>query len=90
MDNVWVNMFEVSKRHTSQYFVDVVKDKWRTKNNNLEFLIGCRSFSDPKDDTWETLTDLSSSGNDPEHMMTVVAVVKQVEVMSILLVVSYM
>ena len=37
-----VNIFEVSKRDSdkSQYFVDVVKDKRRTKNNNLEFLIG--------------------------------------------------
>ncbi len=35
-----VNIFEVSKRHKTQYFVDKVKDKRRTKNNNLEFLIG--------------------------------------------------
>ena len=35
-----VNIFEVSKRDKIQYFVDVVKDKRRTKNNNLEFLIG--------------------------------------------------
>jgi hypothetical protein len=35
-----VNIFEVSKRDNPQYFVDVVKDKRRTKNNNLEFLIG--------------------------------------------------
>ena len=35
-----VNIFEVSKRDKPQYFVDVVKDKRRTKNNNLEFLIG--------------------------------------------------
>ena len=35
-----VYIFEVSKRDKSQYFVDVVKDKRRTKNNNLEFLIG--------------------------------------------------
>ena len=35
-----VNIFEVSKRDKSQYFVDVVKDKRRTKNNNLECLIG--------------------------------------------------
>ena len=35
-----VNIFETSKRDKSQYFVDVVKDKRRTKNNNLEFLIG--------------------------------------------------
>ena len=35
-----VNIFEVSKRDKSQYFVDVVKDKRRTTNNNLEFLIG--------------------------------------------------
>ncbi len=33
------NPFEESRRDKSQYFVDVVKDK-RTKNNNLEFLIG--------------------------------------------------
>jgi hypothetical protein len=30
-----VNIFEVSKRDKSQYFVDKVKDKRRTKNNNL-------------------------------------------------------
>jgi hypothetical protein len=35
-----VNIFEVSKRDKSQYFVDKVKDKRRNKNNNLEFLIG--------------------------------------------------
>ena len=35
-----VNIFEASKRDKSQYFVDKVKDKRRTKNNNLEFLIG--------------------------------------------------
>jgi hypothetical protein len=35
-----VNIFEVSKRDKTQYFVDKVKDKRRTKNNNLEFLIG--------------------------------------------------
>jgi hypothetical protein len=35
-----VNIFEVSKRDNPQYFVDMVKDKQRTKNNNLEFLIG--------------------------------------------------
>ena len=35
-----VNIFETSKRDKPQYFVDVVKDKRRTKNKNLEFLIG--------------------------------------------------
>ena len=35
-----VNIFEASKRDKPQYFVDKVKDKRRTKNNNLEFLIG--------------------------------------------------
>ena len=35
-----VNIFEESKRDKPQYFVDVVKDKRRTTNNNLEFLIG--------------------------------------------------
>ena len=35
-----VNIFESSKRDKPQYFVDVVKDKRRTTNNNLEFLIG--------------------------------------------------
>jgi hypothetical protein len=35
-----VNIFEVSKRDKPQYFVDKVKDKRRTKNNNLEFIIG--------------------------------------------------
>ena len=50
-----VNIFEASKRDKSQYFVDKVKDKRRTKNNNLEFLIGCRGFPDPRDDTWDPL-----------------------------------
>ena len=31
--------FETSRSEKPQYFVDLVKDK-RTKNNNLEFLIG--------------------------------------------------
>jgi hypothetical protein len=35
-----VNIFETSKRDKTQYFVDKVKDKRRTKNNNVEFLIG--------------------------------------------------
>ncbi len=35
-----VNIFEVSKRDNPQYFVDKVKDKRRTNNKNLEFLIG--------------------------------------------------
>jgi hypothetical protein len=35
-----VKIFETSKRDKPQYFVDVVKDKRRTKNNNLEFLGG--------------------------------------------------
>ena len=35
-----VNIFETSKNDNPQYFVDKVKDKRRTKNNNLEFLIG--------------------------------------------------
>ncbi len=37
-----VNISEASKRDKPQYFVDVVpvKDKRRTKNSNLEFLIG--------------------------------------------------
>jgi len=61
-----VNTFEESKRDKSQYFVDVsVKDKRRTKNNNLEFLIGWCGFPDPKDDTWEPLDHLSGS----EHMI---------------------
>ncbi len=42
-----------------------MKDKRRTKNNNLEFLIGWRGFPDPKDDTWEPLGHLSGS----EHMI---------------------
>jgi hypothetical protein len=46
-----VNMYEVSKRDKSQYFVDKDMDKRRTKNNNLEFLIGWSGFPDPKDDT---------------------------------------
>jgi hypothetical protein len=60
-----VNIFEASKRDKPQYFVDKVKDKRRTKNNNLEFLIGWRGFPDPKDDTWERLGHLSGS----EHMI---------------------
>ena len=60
-----VNIFEASKRDKPQYFVDVVKDKRRTKNNNLEFLIGWRGFPDPRDDTWEPLDHLSGS----EHMI---------------------
>jgi hypothetical protein len=31
-----VNIFEESKRDKSQYFVDKVKDKRRTKNNNVD------------------------------------------------------
>ena len=60
-----VNIFEASKRDKPQYFVDKVKDKRRTKNNNLEFLIGWRGFPDPKDDTWDPLGHLSGS----EHMI---------------------
>jgi hypothetical protein len=60
-----VNIFEVSKRDKPQYFVDVVKDKRRTKNNNLEFLIGWRAFPDPKDDTWEPLVHLRFRTHDP-------------------------
>jgi len=60
-----VNIFEVSKRDKPQYFVDVVKDKRRTKNNNLEFLIGWCGFPDPIHDTWESPTHLSGS----EHMI---------------------
>ncbi len=60
-----VNIFETSKRDKPQYFVDKVKDKRRTKNNNLEFLIGWCGFPDPKDDTWEPLGHLSGS----EHMI---------------------
>ncbi len=60
-----VNIFEASKRDKSQYFVDKVKDKRRTKNNNLEFLIGWRGFPDPKDDMWEPLDHLTGS----EHMI---------------------
>jgi hypothetical protein len=52
-------------RDKSQYFVDKVKDKRRTKNNKLEFLIGWRGFPDPKDDTWKPLGHLSGS----EHMI---------------------
>ena len=44
-----VNIFEASKRDKPQYFVDKVKDKQRTKSNNLEFLIGWRGFPDPKE-----------------------------------------
>jgi hypothetical protein len=54
-----VNTFEASKRDKFQYYVDKVKDKRPNKNNNLEFLIGCRGFPDPKHDTWEPLGHLS-------------------------------
>ena len=60
-----VNIFEASKSDKAQYFVDKVKDKRRTKGNNLEFLIGWRGFPDPNHDTWEPLHHLSGS----EHMM---------------------
>ena len=50
-----VNIFEASKSDKPQYFVDKVKDKRRTKGNNLEFLIGWRGFPDPNHDTWEPL-----------------------------------
>ncbi len=53
-----MHIFETSKRDKTQYFVDVVKDKRRTKNNNLEFLIGWCDFPDPKNDTWESLAHL--------------------------------
>jgi hypothetical protein len=33
------NPFETSRSEKTQYFVDVLKNK-RTKNNNLEFLVG--------------------------------------------------
>ena len=36
-----VNIFEASKRDKPHNFVDVVKDKRRTKNNNLEFRVMC-------------------------------------------------
>jgi hypothetical protein len=58
-----VNIFEVSKRDKPQYFVDKVKDKRRTKNNNFEFIIGWCDFPDPKDDTWEPLGHLSGSSH---------------------------
>ena len=60
-----VNIFEASKSDKAQYFVDKVKDKRRTKGNNLEFLIGWRGFPDPNHDTWEPLHHLSGS----EHMI---------------------
>ena len=54
------NPFEASRSEKPQYFVDVVKDK-RTKNNNLEFLIGWRDFPNPIHDTWECLAPLIGS-----------------------------
>jgi len=60
-----VNIFEASKSGKTEYFVDKVKDKRRTKGNNLEFLIGWRGFPDPNHDTWEPLHHLSGS----EHMI---------------------
>ena len=60
-----VNIFEASKSDKPQYFVDRVKDRRRTKGNNLEFLIGWRGFPDPNHDTWEPLHHLSGS----EHMI---------------------
>ena len=40
------NPFESSRSENPQSFVDVLKDK-RTKNNNLEFLIGDVTFLTP-------------------------------------------
>ena len=49
-----VNKFEVSKRDKPQYFVDMVKDKRRTKNNNImSSSSGCVVFLTPR--TAETL-----------------------------------
>ena len=45
MDKSQPGSFETSRSENPQYFVDVVKDK-RTKNNNIEFLIGWRD-TDP-------------------------------------------
>ena len=59
-------MRRLSKSDKPQYFVDVVKDKRRTENNNLEFLIGWHGFPGPKDDTWEPLAHLSGS---EQHMI---------------------
>ena len=59
-----VNIFEVSKSDNPQHFVDKVKDKRRTKGNNLEFLIGWCGFPDPNHDTWEPLHHLSRSDLD--------------------------
>ncbi len=50
-----VNIFEVSKRDKSPYFVDKVKDKRRTKNNNLEFLIGWCDNGDNMVKGWNSL-----------------------------------
>jgi hypothetical protein len=51
------NSFETSRSEKPQYFVDVVKDK-RTKNNNLEFLIGWCDFPNPIYGTWKSLVHL--------------------------------
>jgi hypothetical protein len=51
------NPFEASRSEMPQYFVDLAKDK-RTKNNNLEFLIGWCDFSNPIYDTWKSLSPL--------------------------------
>ena len=59
-----LNTFELSRSEKSKYIVDVVKDK-RTKNNNLEFLIGWCDFPNPIHDTWDPLAHFTVS----EHMI---------------------
>ena len=56
------NPFEASRSEMPQYFVDLAKDK-RTKNNNLEFLIGWRDFLNHG--MWEPLAHLTGS----EHVI---------------------
>ncbi len=57
------NIFESSSKDKPQYFVHVVKNKRRTKNNNLEFLIGWCVFPDPLHDTWEPLVTRSHTSS---------------------------
>ena len=58
------NPLEASRREKPQYFVDVVKVDRRTKNNDLEFIIGGRDFPNPIHDKREPLPHLTVS----EHM----------------------
>ena len=58
-----LNLFE--KYTHQEYFVDVVKDRRRSKND-VEFLIGWRDFPSNKYDTCDPITNFPGS----EHMIT--------------------